>query len=80
MTRGPADAAVIRLKRVGWSVGETVFSGPHRTTWLVSGSNGEDLIHYNSRGIDSHRCQANGPIERRLITLGAGDRALCTAH
>jgi hypothetical protein len=40
----PADTALIRLHRSGWSVGETAFSGPHGSTWVVFGSNGENLI------------------------------------
>jgi hypothetical protein len=40
----PTDVALIRLHRSGWSVGDTAFSGPHGTTWVVFGSNGENLI------------------------------------
>jgi hypothetical protein len=38
------DIALIRLHRAGWSVGDTAFVGTTGTTWLVSGSNGENLI------------------------------------
>lgn len=40
----PTDIALIRLHRAGWSVGDTAFVGTRGTTWLVYGSNGENLI------------------------------------
>jgi hypothetical protein len=40
----PSDIALIRLKRAGWSVGDAAFAGVKGATWLVSGSNGENLI------------------------------------
>jgi hypothetical protein len=40
----PSDVALLRLKRAGWSVGDAAFAGEKGTTWLVSGTNGENLI------------------------------------
>ena len=39
-----SDLALLRLKRAGWSVGDTAFAGTKGITWLVSGINGENLI------------------------------------
>jgi hypothetical protein len=38
------DEALIRLRRAGWSMDESAFSSPDGTVWVVSGSNGENLI------------------------------------
>jgi hypothetical protein len=40
------EVAVIlrRLNRAGWSIGDTAFDGPIGRLWVVSGSNGENLI------------------------------------
>ena len=38
----PTDVAF--LHRTGWSIGDTAFTTATGTTWLVSGSNGENLI------------------------------------
>ena len=39
------EAAYGRLHRVGWSMGDAAFVGTDsRRTWLVSGSDGENLI------------------------------------
>jgi hypothetical protein len=40
----PCDIAMLRLKRAGWSIGDTAFVGTKGSTWVVSGSNGENLI------------------------------------
>ena len=38
-------SAVARLHRAGWSIGDVVFQGDDRKPrWLVSGSNGDNLI------------------------------------
>lgn len=37
--------AVVALKRAGWSIGDAALAGlDGRRTWIVSGSNGENLI------------------------------------
>jgi hypothetical protein len=38
------DECFARLHRAGWSVGETSFFGSCGEVWLVSGSNGENLL------------------------------------
>jgi hypothetical protein len=41
----PILDAIRRLHRAGWSIGDVVFhDGAGGRTWIVSGSNGEDLI------------------------------------
>jgi hypothetical protein len=43
--RQPSDEALARLHRAGWSIGDTAFhDGAGGIAWLVSGSNGENLI------------------------------------
>ena len=52
MTTYPAvDESLDRLRRAGWSVGDTAFGPEHALVWYVSGSNGENLIdaHGGSR-------------------------------
>jgi hypothetical protein len=39
-----SDLALLRLRRTGWSVGDAAFAGPDGMAWLVSGTNGENLI------------------------------------
>jgi hypothetical protein len=66
----PADVAQIRLRRCGWNVGETAFSGPHGTTWVVSGSNGENII----RATDPTQSATWAEAERQALELGMVDR------
>jgi hypothetical protein len=66
---GPADAALIRLHRAGWTVGDTAFSGPRGTTWVVSGSNGENLI----RAFGATPAAAWSEAERQARELGMLD-------
>jgi hypothetical protein len=39
-----SDLALLRLRRAGWSIGDAAFAGPDGIAWLVSGTNGENLI------------------------------------
>ena len=40
-----SDEALARLHRAGWSIGDVAFhDGAGRLLWIVSGSNGENLI------------------------------------
>lgn len=39
-----ADASLIRLHAAGWSVGQAAMLGPGGRTWLVWGTNGENVI------------------------------------
>jgi hypothetical protein len=64
-----AGAALIRLRQAGWSVGETAFSGPGGTTWVVSGSNGENLIRASGPTADAAWLEA----ERQARELGMLD-------
>jgi hypothetical protein len=38
------DESFARLHRAGWSIGDAAFAGPAGTVWLVTGTNGENLI------------------------------------
>ncbi len=40
----PEPTILEQLQRSGWSIGVTAFAGPRRVVWVVSGSNGENLI------------------------------------
>jgi hypothetical protein len=41
----PLDDALTRLRHAGWSIGDTAFNGGSGgLTWLVWGSNGENVI------------------------------------
>jgi hypothetical protein len=64
-----AAAALIRLRRCGWSVGDTAFSSPHGTTWLVFGSNGENLI----RAMGATQSEAWAEAERQAREVGMLD-------
>jgi hypothetical protein len=39
------DESRDRLHRAGWSVGEAAIGPAHALVWLVSGSNGENLLN-----------------------------------
>jgi hypothetical protein len=65
-----ADIALIRLRRAGWSVGDTAFSGPRGTTWVVSGSSGENFI----RAMGATQSAAWAEAERQARELGMIDR------
>ena len=43
------DESLDRLRRAGWSVGDTAFGSENALVWYVCGSNGENRIE--SRGI-----------------------------
>jgi hypothetical protein len=40
---------ILRLKRAGWTIGDTVCYGAGGRFWVVSGSNGENLIRAEGR-------------------------------
>jgi hypothetical protein len=44
-----------RLRRAGWSVGETGWT----TTWLVTGSNGENRVHAEGQTQAEAWCRAS---------------------
>jgi hypothetical protein len=39
------DESLDRLRRAGWSVGDTAFGPEHALRWLVTGNNGENVVH-----------------------------------
>ena len=43
------DESRDRLRRAGWSVGEAAVGPPHALVWLVTGSNGENLLNVGGR-------------------------------
>jgi hypothetical protein len=45
----PSDLAYIHLPRAGWSIGDISTTGG---TWLVIGSNGENVIHAEGKTAD----------------------------
>jgi hypothetical protein len=45
VTRYPCpDASLARLHAAGWSAGEVRVLAPHGPRWLVTGTNGENVI------------------------------------
>ena len=38
------DESLDRLRRAGWSVGDTAFGPPHARVWQVTGTNGENAV------------------------------------
>jgi hypothetical protein len=67
---GQADAALARLHRAGWSVGDAAFhDGAGGLSWLVWGSNGENLIRAEGATRDEAWGRAIGQA-RWLGTLG----------
>lgn len=47
-----SDAAYDRLRRSGWTIGDTAFARPPGVAWCVSGQNGENLIRAEGRTRD----------------------------
>ena len=43
------DESLDRLRRAGWSVGDTAFGPEHALHWLVTGNNGENVVHAEGR-------------------------------
>jgi hypothetical protein len=40
----PVGECLDQLRRAGWSVGDAAFTGGEGLVWVVTGSNGENLI------------------------------------
>lgn len=40
----PSELSIERLRRAGWSIGDSTQGPPHALLWQIKGRNGENLI------------------------------------
>jgi hypothetical protein len=67
-----SDESFLRLHRFGWSIGDTAGSTPDGLVWLVSGSNGENLVRAEGRTRDE--AWRNAEIEALGLGMLGRDR------
>jgi hypothetical protein len=73
-----SDDPLALLHRSGWSIGDTAFHGSDGLVWVVTGSNGENLIRAEgvTRAEAWHRAveqaAAVGMLRRRTIRTRTG--------
>ena len=63
----PSDESFCRLHGSGWSIGETAVHGPAGIVWIVSGTNGENVIE--ARGASQTEAWARAVEQARAVGM-----------
>ncbi len=66
------DESLDRLRRAGWSVGDTAFGSEHAQVWLVTGNYGENVFH--ARGGTQGEAWWNACVQARALGMLAPPR------
>ena len=63
----PSDESYLRLKRSGWLIGDIAGWTPEGLSWLVWGSNGENLIR--AEGWTRDEAWLNAELQARSVGM-----------